>query len=171
MKNIIIFSTILFLVTVSCKAQIKTYLTLTEYDNIQVDGVKWRDIGMIKGDLSKVKSLFNSEIKHETNNEPNPNIGFWDKGFYFGFEDRSGDGSYSLTDFWIDNNSSTITIKGNTFTVGDDKSKLGNIKPNTYPDGSKGYIFALKGTDSSGFFIKYNPSTNIITEIKFIDFD
>lgn len=168
-KTYIIFAFLLS--TISCVSQERNHLTLSEFHNILVDGVKWIDIYETKGDLTKMRTLFRESINYKTGNEPDPRISFWDKGYYFSFADLSGNGNYDLVRFSIDNNLSNITIKGKTITIGDDISSLGNIKLNTYNDGTKGAIFIAEGSDSSGLFIKYSSVTNKITEIEFIEFD
>lgn len=172
MKNIKKAYSIIFLfVIVSCQSQERNYLTLAEFNNILIDGVKWQDIDNTKGDLSKMKILFGNNLNYKTADEPNSSIGFWDKGFYFDFEDLDESGEYQLINFSIDNSNSTISIKGISITLGDDFSKLGNIKINSYKDGTIGAIYILEGSDSDGLFIKCNPSTNKITEIEYILFN
>ncbi|MDA9316789.1 hypothetical protein N9Q58_02600 [Polaribacter sp.] len=160
----------LFLVTISSLGQERTFLTETEFNNILVDGVKWIDIDETLGKVDGMKNLFGSSINYQIGIEPDPSIGFWDKGFYFDFQE-GGDGEYELFHFSIDDNLSSITIKGVTVTIGDSIHNLSGININSYQDGSSGVIFVENGSGSDGLFIKYNPSTFKITEIEYNLFD
>lgn len=171
---------VLMLTTLSCKAQEINYLTASEYDAIFIDGVNWDDIRETKGDVAKMKALFGATINYKTGTEPSLSIGFWDKGFYFDFEDRSDVGNdYSLVNISIDNNLSNFTILGKTITIGDDISKLGLVKINTDKDGKKGIIFDSIAPSDSGIFIEFDQITNkfnqvvsnIITSIEYVVFD
>ncbi len=168
MKNIKYIHSIIILFTIlSCNSQERNYLTLSEFNNITIDGVKWKDIFRSNGDTSKMKNLFGNNLIHKTADEPMPGIGFWNNGFYFYFESVFGDSPYALVYFEIKNNSSTISIKGISITLGDNINKLGNIKINTYSDGTKWAIFTLENSDRGNLLIECNPTTNRITEIEY----
>ena len=172
MKNIKYIHSIIILFTIlSCNSQERNYLTLSEFNSITIDGVKWKDIDNTEGDLTKMRILFGNNLIHKTADEPSPSIGFWNNSFYFDFESGIDDSPYALVYFEIKNNSSTISIKGISITLGDNINKLGNIKINTYSDGTKGAIFILENSDSEGLFVKCNPTTNKITKIEYILFN
>ncbi len=172
MKNIKYIHSIIILFTIlSCNSQERNYLTLSEFNNMTIDGVKWKDIDNTEGDLTKMRTLFGNNLNYKTADDPMPNIGFWNNGLSFNFESDVSDSPYTLVRFEIDNASSTISIKGISITLGDNINKLGNIKINTYRDGTKGAIFILENSDSEGLFVKCNPSTNRITEIEYILFN
>lgn len=174
MKNIKDFSVIIFLlITFSCMSQERNFLTQSEFNNILVDGVKWKDICETRGEINEMKTLFSNTITYKRTDDPDSSIGFWDsnKGFYFDFEDRSGNGNHELVYFSIDNTSSNITIKGMSIKLGDHISNLGNIKINTYSDGTKRVIFINENSESDGLFIKCSATTNEIIEIEYILFD
>ena len=168
MKNIKYIHSIIILFTIlSCNSQERNYLTLSEFNNITIDGVKWKDIDNTKGDLTKMKNLFGNNLIHKTADEPMPIISFWNNSFYFSFESVFGDSPYDLVRFKIKNNSSTISIKGISITLGDNINKLGNIKINIYSDGTKGAIFTLENSDRGDLLIECNPTTNRITKIEY----
>jgi len=167
------------LTTISCKAQEINYLTKAEYDAIFIDGINWDAVRETKGDIVKMKALFGATLNFKTGTEPSLNVGFWDRGFDFEFEDRSDIGTnYSLVNIMIDNNQSNFTIKGITITIGDDISKLGLVKINIDKDGKKGIIFDSVEPSDSAIFIefdqitnKFNQVSNIITSIEYVVFD
>ena len=178
MKNIYNILIILMLTTISCKAQEINYLTKAEYDAIFIDGINWDTVRETKGDVAKMKALFGATVNYKTGTEPSLSIGFWDKGFYFDFEDE-GDNGFGLVLIRIHNNQSNFTIKGITITIGDDISKLGLVKISTYKDGKKDIIFDSVEPSDSAIFIEFDQITNkfnqvvsnIITSIEYVVFD
>jgi len=181
MKNIYKISLFLLLISISCKAQEinYNYLTTIEYNAIFIDGVNWINIHETRGAIAKMKALFGSTLNYKTGTEPSLSIEFWDKGFYFYFEDSSDRGdNYGLNRISIDSNLSNFTIKGKTVTIGDDISKLGFVKISTYKDGTKGILFKSIEPDDTLIFIvfdqitnKFNQVSNIITKIEYNAFD
>jgi hypothetical protein len=163
---------ILILLTFSCKGQEINYLTEAEYNAIFIDGVNWNKIHETKGDIVKIKALFGDRTTYKTFTEPSLGIEFWNKGFYFRFEDGSDQGNqYDLVNISILNNLSSLTIKGKTITIGEDIRKLGIVKINTDKNGIKGIMFNSIEPSNSAIFIEFNQFSNIIKHIEYIVFN
>lgn len=160
-----------FLFLSLCHGQTKNYLTKGQFENIKVDGVSLKQVIKSNGELKKMSSLFGNTIKHKRASEPNQSIGFWDKGFYFDFEDRSGNGTFELVNFSIDNNSSIISINNQNITIGSTVRNLKNVNISVYRDRTKGIIYTVRGHESEAIFISFDASAKRISKIEFISFD
>ena len=128
MKKIHLIITVIFISSYSCKAQ-KNKLTRTEYYNIKINNVTFQSLYDTNGDEASMKALFGSDLEFEANTT-GPSLGrdFWNGSIYLNFEDDSDTGSYYVpTLINIKNSSVTITVKGISVKLGDDKSVFGSL--------------------------------------------
>lgn len=171
-KYIILKISICFFLFLSlCYSQTRNYLTKEQFENIKVDGVTLKQVMESNGKIKKMSALFGNTLKYKKEYEPNQSIGFWNKGFYFDFEDRSGNGAFELVNFSIDNSSSTLSINNSEITIGSTTRNMKNIAIANYKDGTKGIIYAISGHESEAIFISFNAYTKRILKIEFISFD
>lgn len=154
-----------------CYCQTRNYLTKGQFENIKVDGISLKQIVESNGEIKKMSSLFGNTLKYKKVYEPNESIGFWDKGFYFDFEDRSGNGTFELVNFSIDDSISIISINNNDITIGSSIRNMKGVTVSNYDDGTKGIIYAIRGHESEAIFISFNTHTKRILKIEFISFD
>ncbi len=155
----------------TCVSQEINYLSEIEFDNIRVDGVAWKEIQKTNGDVKAMKSLFGNTIKFKTADDPSPRIGFWDRGFYFEFEDRSGRGNFELVHFSIKNNKSNISIKDSSATIGSDVEELDYSNSRMYGRYGSSITYMRNGSESDPLFISFWTASKKIYEIKFISFN
>lgn len=164
MKKIYLIITVIFISSYSCKAQ-KNKLTRTEYYNIKINDVTFQSLYDTNGDEARMKALFGSDIEFEVNTT-GPSLGrdFWNDSIYLNFEDDSDTGSYYVpTLINIKNSSVTLTVKGITVKLGDDKSVFGSL----FVLKSINSIIFVDDTGTSSLAFKIDRSTNKISKIEF----
>lgn len=154
-----------------CYSQTRNYLTKGQFENIKVDGISLKQIVESNGEIKVMSSLFGNALKYKKVNEPNQSIGFWNKGLYFDFEDRSGNGTFELVNFSIDDSSTILSINNNDITIGSTTRNMKDVAVANYEDGTKGIIYAIRGHESEAIFISFNAYTKRILKIEFISFD
>ncbi len=146
------------------------YLTTSEYNSVKINGKDIVDIDLTKGDLNKINTLLGVTFSKKTSTSPSLIIELWSdtKGLYFYFEDGSDTGNnYDLLAYEISNNQSNITVKGKTVTIGSNISELGNIQINA---SGTDIVFGTSYTDDI-LMIKFDSSTNLITNIEYTSFN
>lgn len=164
---------VLFIIAFSncSQGQIRNNLTTSEYNDIKINNINWKQINNTKGSLNQMKALFGSNLTTKSGTEPSLYKAFWNdsKGFYFYFEenDPNDPNDYMLYTFRIEKANTNITIKGKTVTIGDNINQLGNVQINA--SGSD-IVFGTNTTDDI-LMIKFNPSTNLITSIEYTMFN
>ena len=156
----------------SCtNSQVRNNLSTTEYNAIKINNINWRQINNTKANIAQMKTLFGNNITIKTATEPSLMISFWEKklGFYFRFEENNPNLSndYILYYFRILNLKSNITIKGKTITIGSNISDLGNVLINT---NDFNIVYGTENTDDI-LMVKFNPTTNLITNIEYTLFN
>jgi formylmethanofuran dehydrogenase subunit D len=164
MKKIHLIITVIFISSYSCKAQ-KNKLTRTEYYNIKINNVTFQSLYDTNGDEASMKALFGSDLEFEANTT-GPSLGrdFWNGSIYLNFEDDSDTGSYYVpTLINIKNSSVTITVKGISVKLGDDKSVFGSL----FVFKSINSIIFVSETGTSSLAFKIDPFTNKISKIEF----
>jgi len=169
MKKIYLIITILFVGLYSCKAQLNE-LTQTEFLNIKFSNVTLDQIYGTEGDINQMKALFGNDLLTEANTT-GPSLGrdFWNNNIYLNFEDDSNTGNqYSPTNIQVKNASVSVTVKGVTAKLGDDKSVFANNKAiNTHVGSNNTIAFIDKLTGSALLIFKIDEISNKIIEITF----
>jgi len=169
MKNIILILFLTFSSIVSC--QTANILTPTEFDNIKINGVNLATIKNTFGNQNAIEALFGTA--NEKTIDPEGEFTYFKfNGFTIGFSAQvSGSAIDSLLigGFDITNNNSNITIQGVTVTIGDNISALGNVVFNTMNDEGKSIVYQYCDGCNNFISIRFNQSTNIITEIIYIE--
>ena len=162
MKKIHLIISVIFINSYSCKAQ-KNKLTRTEYYNIKINNVTFQSLYDTNGDEASMKALFGSDLEFEFKNDILISKGFWKPELY-SFLFCSDTGSYYVpTLINIKNSSVTITVKGISVKLGDDKSVFGSL----FVFKSINSIIFVDDTGTSSLAFKIDPFTNKISKIEF----
>lgn len=74
-----------------------------------------------------------------------------------------------LSKLELTNPNSTIKINQVDLKIGDNINKLGNINHITTKNGNKAALFSYCDGCNNYFSIEFNPTTNLITEITYIE--
>lgn len=167
MKNITLILLLAFTNVSQCQIT-ANILTETEYNNIEINCIKYIDLKNTLGEQNAVETLFGTANTIEKDDDPIYGgailyIEFYYDGLDFGFSEGE------LGTFNITNNNSNITIRGITVTLGDNISLLGNVVFNTMSDGSKSIVYQYCDGCNNLISIRFNQLTNIITEIIYIE--
>lgn len=142
-------------------------LTLTEYLNIQVCGVTLNSIIESKGEPTSIESLFG--VPTSMNIDPDGDFNHYIyPGFTIGFS-AVINVEMGLSGFKIIDSNCSILIKGISLKLGDNISKLGNIKYNLDTNGDYSILFVLGENFNQFIAIDYNQTTKLITKIYFIE--
>lgn len=168
MKKIIL-TTIIILITLSCRAQLNNLNDSELFDGVKFNNVSLGSIMLSKGDLTQMKLLFGNDIQ-ERPNDTAPFLAkfIWNTNLSFGFEDETDTGNnYDLTYIDVKNNSVIVNVKGLSIKLGDDKSKFGNILLNS---NTNSYVFTDQDTGSVSLSFKVDSLTNKVIEINYISF-
>ena len=162
MKKIYLIISVIFINSYSCKAQ-KNKLTRTEYYNIKINNVTFQSLYDTNGDEASMKALFGSDLEFEFKNDILISKGFWKPELY-SFLFSSDEGSYYVPiSISIFNSSVTITVKGISVKLGDDKSVFGSL----FVFKSINSIIFVSETGTSSLAFKIDPFTNKISKIEF----
>ena len=162
MKKIHLIITVIFISSYSCKAQ-KNKLTRTEYYNIKINNVTFQSLYDTNGDEASMKALFGSDLLYHYENDILIRKEFWKTGVYY-FDFNSDEGDYYVpTNIDIESSSTTITVKGISVKLGDDKSIFGSLLLNTNTNS----IIFVSETGTSSLAFKIDPFTNKISKIEF----
>lgn len=165
MKNIIL-TTIVLLISVSCKAQLNNLNETELFDGIKFNNASLRNIMNSKGNLNQMKTYFGSEIR-ERPNDTSPYLAkfLWNNNISFGFEDETDSGNnYDLTYIRVRNSSVIVNVKGLSIKIGDDKSEFGNY---LFNENDSSYNFTDTDTGSVGLSFKID-SLNKVSMIELI---
>ena len=162
MKKIYLIITVIFVSSYSCKAQ-KNKLTRTEYYNIKINDVTFQSLYDTNGNEARMKALFGSDLLYHYENDILIRKEFWNTGvYYFNFNSDEGD-YYVPTSINIESSSTTVTVKGITVKLGDDKSVFGSL----FVLKSINSIIFVDDTGTSSLAFKIDRSTNKISKIEF----
>jgi len=165
MKKIHLIITVIFISSYSCKAQLNT-LNRTEYYNIKINDVTFQSLYDTNGDEASMKALFGSDLLYHYENDILIRKEFWKTGVYY-FDFNSDEGDYYVpTNIDIESSSTTITVKGISVKLGDDKSIFGSLLLNTNTNS----IIFVSETGTSSLAFKIDPFTNKIIKIEFYAF-
>ncbi|MDC9723660.1 MAG: hypothetical protein PSN34_12935 [Urechidicola sp.] len=167
MKKTIVILFIFF--TSIVKGQTGNIITETEYNNIEINGVKLGDIKDTHGVESEMENLFGVPVNKEINE-----AGYYSRYFYndlrFNFSSiLSGKQEHILGSFHIEGTQSSIKINGNIVTIGDNISLLGSTIKNVKPNGDKSIIYQYCNGCNNYIAINYNQSRGVITSISYIE--
>ena len=157
-------TTVLFILTatyVSCQS-ISNIITFEEYEGIQINGLTLADLRKTEGDITKLEAYFGNPLESNINDKIGIR-GYTFDGFEVGF--REGLGGFDIT-----NNNISITIKGITFSIGDNISVLGSdIVFNISKDGSKSILYQFCYGCNNYIGIYFDQETKLITAIYYIE--
>ena len=168
MKTIFITLFFSLLLSFSCKAQLNNLTDTELFEGIRFNNVSLGAIMVASGDLTKMRALFGDSIQ-EIPNDSAPFLAksLYNDNFSFGFEDETDTGNnYDLAYIYIKNSSVTVTVKGLSIKIGDDKSKFGNLLFNSK---YKRYNFTDQDTGSVGLSFQID-SSNKVSDIELICF-
>ena len=167
MKNITLILLLAFTSVAQCQIT-ANIITEAEYNNIEINGIKYIDLKNTLGEQNAIEALFGIANTMEKDDDPIYGgeilyIEFYYDGLDFGFSEGE------LGAFNITNNNSNITIQGVTVTIGDNISALGNVIFNTMSNGNQSIVFQYCDGCNNFISIRFNQTTNIITEIIYIE--
>lgn len=143
-------------------------LTSQEYSNIKFDNVLLEDIINTSGNTASMQNLFNNILTVETGY--NEAIDYWIKfnansiciEFYHG-QSNSSEITYDLASIKVENNTSSLKIKGEVISIGDNANILSSSQIRTY--GNKKMMLFRKENFDSYIYVYIDPTSNLITEI------
>lgn len=142
-------------------------LTLTEYLNIQVCGVTLKNIIESKGEPTSIENLFG--IPTSMNIDPDGDFNHYTyPGFTLGFS-AVINVEMGLSGFQIVDSNCSIMVKGISLKLGDNISKLGNVKLNINTSGGYSILFVPSEDSNQYIAINYNQITKLITKIYLIE--
>ena len=144
----------------SCQSN-SNFISLEDYEAIQINGLSLLDLRETEGDLAKLIPYFGNPIQSNINQK----IGI--KGYTFdGFEVsfREGLGGFDIT-----SKNTSITIKGVTFSIGDNISVLGDVTFNDNTDGTKSILFKFCYGCNNFIGIDFDKESKLITAIYYVE--
>jgi len=166
---------IIFLFTAIAYAQSdRNALGETAFEAIEINGYAISQIRATHGAKTQIKTMFGEPDKTRVNTSVGKSYGYkYQEGFKIGFSTLSS-GDAPLTSFEIIDQNITVDISGISFSVGDNISILSplNLVENTngnYLPGTKAYIIAPCAKCNHYIYIRFNMSSQLITEIGYIE--
>ncbi|MBN1651839.1 MAG: hypothetical protein JW857_10960 [Bacteroidales bacterium] len=144
-------------------------LTTSEFNNILIWETTLGSIINSRGDQTIMNSLFGNPIAVDIDNFGDfIDYKYLGVNIYFSSMFNSA-GEMEIASFKIINTNASITIKGINIKLGDNISKLGNIKFNLDKNGDYSILFqACEGCDSF-IVIDFDQDTKLITKIYLLD--
>ncbi|MCD8404137.1 hypothetical protein LNI90_03905 [Tenacibaculum dicentrarchi] len=148
------------------KAQTSNIITLVELNSFKINNITLSDLKKTAGKQAAVETLLGSANSYKSDENQ--------QYYYFVFKglkvDFSRDKSTPyIESFEINNNESSLTIKQQTITIGDNISKLGTIFFSPGRNGDKSIIYTSCEDCDSFINIEFNQNTNLITKISYLD--
>ncbi|WP_299105717.1 hypothetical protein [uncultured Tenacibaculum sp.] len=170
MKNI--FLIVLLFSSTIAKCQIQSnIITQKEFDDIEINNVKFSSLKNTLGKESNVENLLG--IPSSKNIDPDGEFYHYEfNGFTIGFSSLISNGTIEkpiIGRFIITNKNYSIIITGVKLTIGDDISKLGTINFSENRDGSKYIQYQYCYGCNNFIYIHFNQVSKKITEIGFIE--
>ena len=145
MKNIFLIAMCVFTSTIAQCQITSNIISETEYNNIEINGIKIKDFRATEGNEVKIKNLTpKALLEKDINTGERCPSNYWFKydGFEIAFTDNSGTPDHpGIAMFRITKNNWSIKIEGKIATIGDDINLLGNIVFNNDIDGSKSIVY------------------------------
>lgn len=168
MKNLILAMLILASSLVKC--QTANIISQTDYDNIEINGVKLIDLKNTYGDPNDIQSLLGKPISKNIDIDRDF-FNYTFKDFKIGFSSLlSNDFNKPiLSRFELNGSSVEIKIQGITIKVGDNISKLGSIKFNTDRNGDKSILYMKCDGCNNFISIDFNQTEKTITKIIYLE--
>ena len=146
------------------KSQNLNNLTSKEfYEDICFETVCLNNLIDTHSQMGDISTLFSLPVSRTTDDDTTKSLNYEVEGFYFSFEGLSEsdkDTDYSIAYIWVNDNSK-VKIKNSSFGIGDNISKLGNVKIL-----EPGSITFYNVDTNASLYIKYK--NDIITEISFV---
>lgn len=161
-KSILLFTTFIFFGN-TCYAQKNS---LSDSDEIKINGVNFMNIKQTYGDETSIKILFENDFTVKESDEPTPRRSFWNNEVYFSFE---GEETLNLVTLRL-KMGSNLLIGGKNISVGDSIHKLGEVKIFERNDmGGLGMILFVPqdGNCDCSIKVEFEKETTLITKIEY----
>lgn len=159
---------ILAIANLCCDAQTRVQLTEAQFDAISINGKTISQIQATNGTASAVQALFGNPVSQEVENQDDFIARYNYNGFYLGFSSVLPGAEGRLTKFSLNDGNALLSIKGTQIKVGDNINTLGNFSRRTSSGSTKRVIYHITGVESHYLSVRFDPSTNLVTEIVFI---
>lgn len=148
------------------KGQTSNVVTPLEFDAFKINNSTLSELKKTQGKQASVEALLGTVTSYKADE----NEGYYYyvfKGLKIDFS--TGKSTPYIESFEINNNEATLTIKQNTFKIGDNISVLGTIIFSLGRDGSKSIMYTACQDCDSFINIEFDQTTNIITKISYMD--
>lgn len=170
-KKTILFTTCLVLCSFNATSQVGNVLTWTEWNTITVNGKTFDEINATNGDRNQFISLLNlstsSTITVDHKNEPEPWVIHTINNSSFVFADNLENGVFSLSGVKANTPAFQWSIQGDPVKAGDNISVLGNFNYLPKSGNEQKIIYAPKDSEGPVLYVRFNSSTNLITQIHY----
>jgi hypothetical protein len=152
------------------KCQTANIISQTDYNNIEINGVKLIDLKNTYGETNAIQTLFGTPVSKNIDIDGDF-FNYTFKDFKIGFSALLSDDFNKpiLSKFELNGSSSEIKIQGTIIKVNDNISKLENLKFNTDRNGDKSIIYMACDGCNNFISINFNQTTNTITKITYIE--
>lgn len=148
------------------KAQTVNVVSSSDIDNIKINSTALSDLKKTHGKKDKVEAFFGAPATYNvTVNDSYYQFRY--DGFNLDFSTLNKKKPY-IESFELSTNKNTFTIKGITVTVGENISKLGDVKISTARNGAKSILYST--CEDCDLFINIDfDASNTITKITYYD--
>ena len=162
-KKLFIF--ILLTFSFVAKSQTINIISDTDFESIKINTISLKQLKNTNGKQAKIEKLLGvttsfSKDENETYN-------------YFKFNGLSIDffmsGKAYIESFEINSNQSSLTIKNNTITLGENIDKLGKLIFSVGRNGAKSILYSTCEDCDVFINIEFNQTTNLVTKISYMD--
>lgn len=148
------------------KGQTVNVVSSSDIDNIKINSTTLSDLKKTNGKKDKVEAFFGAPASYNVTVN-NSYYQFRYDGFNLDFSTLNKKKPY-IESFELNTNKNTFTIKGVTIMVGENISKLGEVKVSTARNGAKSILFST--CEDCDLFINIDfDAANTITKITYYD--
>ncbi|WP_348715405.1 hypothetical protein [Tenacibaculum sp. 190130A14a] len=148
------------------KGQTVNVVSASDIDNIKINSTTLSDLKKTYGKKDKVEAFFGAPASYNVTVN-NSYYQFRYDGFKLDFSTLNKKKAY-IESFEISTNKNTFAIKGVTVAVGDNISKLGEVKVSTARNGAKSILYSP--CEDCDLFINIDfDASNTITKITYYD--
>lgn len=157
---------VLSFVCLIAKSQTVNVISDSDINNIKINSTTLSDLKKTYGKQDKVEAFFGTPNSYNVTVN-NSYYQFRYEGFNLDFSTLNKKKPY-IESFELNTNKNSFTIKGITVTIGDNISKLGDIKVSTARNGAKSILFST--CEECDLFINIDfDASNTITKITYYD--
>ena len=153
-------------VCVCTTAQTVNVISSSDFDNVKINTTTFSDLKNTKGKKDKVEALLGATTSY--------NVTVNDSYYQFRYDglkldfSTMGKSKPYVESFELSNNKNSFTIKGITITVGENISKLSEVKISTARNGAKSILYST--CEDCDIFINIDfDANNTITKISYMD--